>query len=203
MSWTTRSTSSCRTRALQQALRCCPIHCAVWPQVLTVGGAGYDTVQGIIAALSPITVGPLDGVDITTQTEDTTDAFDMVDVSVEITSALDTPETVATGAVTIDYARGTTQKLILAANVPQLNVINWPGGNRTGRLILIITNTGNFAIAPNAWPLGSGGAPTFWTNDQPPVITLGAGKRDIIVLTSVTGAQEIYGSVVGQNYANA
>src|SRR6185312_11342712 len=110
------------------------------------------------------------GVDTTVADTNGQDPNDMFDVSVEVRSALDTPQTVATGAnVTIDYSKGTFQQLILSADVTSLNVINWPPTGKTGRLILQITNTGNFSIA--------GWQNTEWTGGVAPTITQGAGKK--------------------------
>ena len=120
----------------------------------------------------------------------------MVDVSIEIQSALSVPETVtAGGAVEIDYQKGTFQRLVLAGDVTSMSIIGWPRSGKTGRLILQVTNTGLFEI--NGWPVT-----TLWAGGGvDPVITKGVGKRDLFVFTSADGGVELFADVVGQDYA--
>lgn len=148
-----------------------------------------------MTSLSPLTVPTLDGIDFTMDAGDGDQGgSDIMDVSVEIRSALDVPQIVASGAaITIDYAKGTFQNLILAADVTEMTVVNWPRSGKTGRLILQITNTGAFKV--HSWPLG-----TVWSDGAAPYITQGAGKRDIVVLTTATSGDPIFGNIVGQNY---
>jgi hypothetical protein len=160
---------------------------------LPAGSSGADIAQSIANALAALTAPALEGFDATIADVNGQDASDMFDVSVEIRSALDTPQTVATGAnVTIDYSKGTFQQLILSADVTSLTVINWPPTGKTGRLILQITNTGNFSIA--------GWQNTEWTGGVAPTITQGAGKKDIVVLTTGSAGTEVFGNIVGQDY---
>jgi hypothetical protein len=160
---------------------------------LPTGSSGADICAAIAAALSALSTGPLEGFDMTIADTDGQDANDMFDVNVEIRSALDMPQTVATGAnVTIDYAKGTFQQLILSADVTSLDVINWPSTGKTGRLILQVLNTGSFTI--------SGWQNTEWVGGVAPTITQGAGKKDIVVLTTGSGGTEIFGNIVGQDY---
>lgn len=162
---------------------------------MPAGSSGADVCNTIIDALSALTIGPLEGVDFTI--DSITKEDDMFDVSIEIRSAMDTPQIIASGGpVVIDYAKGTFQNLILAANVTALSIINWPKNAKTGRLILKVTNTGAFHINAAAWP-----ATTEWVNGgNPPVITQGAGSIDLLVLVSGSAGQEIFGNVAGQNY---
>jgi hypothetical protein len=163
-------------------------------QAMPDGSSGASIVAAIAAAIAPpLSIGPLDGVDITVANADGMDVADMLDVSVEIRNAIDMPQIVAaSGAVTLDYAKGTFQNLILAANVTSLLVINWPKNGKTGRLILKITNTGDFALG--GWPN------TEWVGGIAPTITQGAGKKDIVVLTTASAGAEVFGNIVGQDY---
>jgi len=160
---------------------------------MPAGSSGADICNAIIAALSPVTVAPLDGVDMTIDNVTGGDASDMLDVTVEIRSAMDMPQVVASGpAVTIDYAKGTFQNLILAASVTSMTVINWPKNGKTGRLILEVTNTGAYSLA---WPTG-----TVWPAGAVGQVTQGAGKRDVFVLTTATEGAETFGNTIGQDY---
>jgi hypothetical protein len=101
-------------------------------------------------------------------------------------------EVVSTDITEIDYAKGEWQVLSLQTDISQLNVVNWPPAGKAARLVLEINNTGGFSI--EAWP-----ANTRWV-DGPPAITLGAGKDDLIVLSTGNGGAKIFGSVVGQDF---
>jgi hypothetical protein len=143
--------------------------------------------------MSTLSVPALDGIDITVANIEGMDIADMLDVSVEIKNAIDMPQVVASApSVTIDYAKGTFQNLILAANVTSLSDINWPKNGKTGRLILKITNTGNFTLS--GWPN------TEWVGGIAPSITQGAGKKDIVVLTTASSGAEVFGNIIGQDY---
>ena len=148
-----------------------------------------NVCTAIAQVLNPLQASPLDGIDfrITQGDEDPG-----MDVTVEIRSALDVPVTIGNGAVVIDYARGTFQNLILTGNVTSMTVINWPRSGKTGRLILQTTNTGNFAIA---WPDA-----TEWALGVVGEVSQGAGKKDIFILTTASGGDEIFGNVVGRDY---
>lgn len=165
--------------------------------LMPAGSSGKNVCDLIAAGLTNLVLPPLESFDaqVSGSLEDEGGA-EMVDVSIEISSALNVPETVHTGgALTIDYQRGTFQRLILAGNVTAMSIIGWPRAGKTGRLILQVTNTGNFAI--EAWPVT-----TMWTNNgDQPVVSVGAGKRDIFVLTAADGGVEFFANLVGQNYA--
>jgi hypothetical protein len=160
-------------------------------------GEERDLCLSIAASLSPpLEVDPLDGVDMRIAVGDQ-EEDDLMDVSIEVVSAQDMPQVVATGApVVIDYAKGTMQNLILAAHVTALSIVNWPRHAKTGRIILKVTNTGNFNITPTAWPAG-----TIWVNGDEPSISQGAGKVDLLALVSGSAGAEIFGNIIGQDYA--
>jgi hypothetical protein len=61
---------------------------------------------------------------------------------------------------------------------------------------LKVTNTGNFNITPTAWPAG-----TIWVNGDEPSISQGAGKVDLLALVSGSAGAEIFGNIIGQDYA--
>ena len=159
-------------------------------------GALRDACTAIANKLSPLQADPLDGIDMRVSAGENEDPLTMLDVSIEIASAQDYPQIVASGGpVVIDYAKGTFQNLILASSIADLSIINWPKNQKTGRLILKVTNTGNFDIAPTAWPAG-----TIWVEGNEPSITPGAGKVDLLVLVSGTAGAEIFGNIIGQDY---
>ncbi|WP_315806972.1 MULTISPECIES: hypothetical protein [unclassified Bradyrhizobium] len=162
---------------------------------LTSNGSTYfaSAILGVAKAMPQMPVRTnLAGVSIQTTIGE---AGNMVEVTAELKSALAVTQVVATGAaVEIDYAGGTMQQLILAGDVPKLNVVNWPGPGKIGRLILNITNTGAFAV--KGWPAG-----TLWIGGMAPLLTEGAGKRDVVVLTTQDGGATVYGNIVGQDYS--
>jgi hypothetical protein len=162
-------------------------------EALPDGSSGADVVAAIIGAMSTLSAPALDGIDITVANTEGMDVADMLDVSVEIKNAIDMPQVVASsGSVTLDYAKGTFQNLILAANVTSLSVINGPKNGKTGRLIIKITNTGNFTLT--GWPN------TEWVVGIAPSVTQGAGKKDLVVLTTASSGAEVFGNIVGQDY---
>lgn len=95
--------------------------------------------------------------------------------------------------VILDYLDGPWQVLTLTSDVTTLEVVNWPPAALAGRLVLEIINTGSFGIA--GWP-----ANTRWVDGAPPVVSQGAGKEDVIVLSTGTGGAKIFGSIVGQDF---
>jgi hypothetical protein len=97
------------------------------------------------------------------------------------------------GAVTLLWTAGEVQKCSLTAN-STIAVTGWPASGMWARIILDITNTGAFAIT--AWPSG-----TIWPGGTAPVITSGAGKRDVIILMTLDGGTTVLGSIAGQNYS--
>jgi hypothetical protein len=145
----------------------------------------------------PLQAGQLQGFDMTVDNTAGEEGDTMLDVTVEIRSALEVAQTVTTGpTVVIDYAKGTYQQLILATNVSSVTIINWPPIGKTGRLILQVTNTGNFAIDTGSW-----GSNTDWVAGIRPVITLGASAKDLLVFTTASQGAEVLANIVGQNYS--
>jgi hypothetical protein len=101
---------------------------------------------------------------------------------------------VQTGAaLTIDRTLGENVSVQLNANVTSIAVASWPSVGVTGKVRLIVGNGGAFTIA--GWPAG-----TLWPSGTPPVMSSGAGKRDIFLLMTDDGGVTIYGSIVGQDY---
>jgi hypothetical protein len=98
----------------------------------------------------------------------------------------------STSTLAIDYSAGSYVIVNLSANVTSFAVSNWnPDG--TSRMTLEIRNTGAFGITfPPGW-LATGGIP--------PVVTPGAGARDIFVLTSEDSGVTVYIHNVGQNFS--
>jgi hypothetical protein len=166
--------------------------------LMPVNSSGLDICNLIIAAMDNLILPTLEGMDtqVSGSIEDEGGA-EMVDVSIEIQSTLSVPEMVHTGgALVIDYQRGTFQRLILAGDVDSMTIIGWPRAGKTGRLILQVTNTGLFSI--DAWPVT-----TLWTGGgEQPIVSQGASKRDIFVLTCADGGVEFFANVVGQDYSN-
>lgn len=157
-------------------------------------GTARATCEALAAKLSPMQAEVLDGIDMQVDAEGEEDPNDMLDVSIEIRSAMETPITVASsGVVTLDYAKGTFQILSLAANVTDLQVVNWPKNGKTGRLIIKTVNTGSFSID---WPPN-----TIWAGGDVGQVTLGAGKIDLFVLTTASEGAEIFGNIIGQDYS--
>lgn len=99
----------------------------------------------------------------------------------------------AAATTAINRALGENVALALGVNVTSLTVSNWPAAGTTGKVRLVIVSSGAFTMS--GWPAG-----TLWPGGTAPVITSGAGKRDIILLMSDDGGTTIYGSVVGQDY---
>lgn len=156
-------------------------------------GPALTICTAIANALDPLTSGPLDGVDFNYAKGNSEDPNDMFGVTMDIRSALDVTQVVGAGAVTIDYSKGTFQNLIVSGDITSVSIVNWPLSGKTGRLILQITNTGAFAVS--GWPAG-----TVWSDGIIPQITQGAGKRDIVVLTTADAGADIFGNIVGQDY---
>jgi hypothetical protein len=96
-------------------------------------------------------------------------------------------------ALAINRAVAENCTLSLTASITAITVSGWPAVGATGKVRLIIVNTGAFTMA--GWPAG-----TIWPGGTAPVITSGAAKRDIILLMSDDAGTTIYGSIVGQDY---
>jgi hypothetical protein len=96
-------------------------------------------------------------------------------------------------ALAINRTLGENCTLSLTASITGVTVTGWPASGITGKVRLIIANTGAFSIA--GWPAG-----TIWPGGTQPTITSGAGKKDIVLLMSDDAGATVYGSVVGQDY---
>lgn len=92
----------------------------------------------------------------------------------------------------IDRSLGENCSLSLTAPITAIAVTNWPAAGFTGKVRLVIINTGAFTIG--GWPAG-----TKWPGGTAPTIT--PSGTDIILLMSDNAGATIYGSVVGQGYA--
>lgn len=99
----------------------------------------------------------------------------------------------ATSTTTINRALGENVVLSLGVTITSLVVTGWPVTGMTGKVRIVINNTGSFTIT--GWPPG-----TIWPGGAVPLITAGAGKKDIILLMSDDGGVTIFGSTVGQDY---
>jgi hypothetical protein len=96
-------------------------------------------------------------------------------------------------ALAIDRSIAENCALSLTASITAITVSGWPAAGVTGKVRLVIVNTGAFTVA--GWPTG-----TIWPGGTAPTITSGAAKKDIILLMSDDAGTTIYGSVVGQDY---
>ncbi len=96
-------------------------------------------------------------------------------------------------ALAINRALGENCTLSLTASITGVTVTGWPASGVTGKVRLIVANTGAFSIA--GWPAG-----TIWPGGIAPTITSGAGKIDIILLMSDNGGATVFGAVVGQDF---
>jgi hypothetical protein len=93
----------------------------------------------------------------------------------------------------INRTLGENCTLSLTASITGVTVTGWPASGITGKVRLIVANTGAFSIA--GWPAG-----TIWPAGTAPTITPGAGKKDIILLMSDDGGATVFGAVVGQDF---
>lgn len=160
-------------------------------------GKAFDTCVAIAKMITPVTAPSLDKFTMQVVGKDLSD----MDFNAEILSGLSVPQIVASASLgAIDYQRGVQdtletsyQQLILDATIAALSVTGWPRFGVNAKLILQITNTGSFGIT--AWP------GVVWASGSLPVITVGAGKRDIVILTSPDSGATIFGNVVGQDYS--
>jgi hypothetical protein len=81
----------------------------------------------------------------------------------------------------------------LFASITLVSIVGWPPPGFAGKVRLVIVNGGAFTIS--GWPSG-----VIWPSGIAPVLTSGAGKKDIILLMSDDGGVTIFGSIVGQDY---
>ena len=97
----------------------------------------------------------------------------------------------ATASTAINRSLGENVALTLGVAITTLTVTAWPASGVTGKVRLLISNTGGNTIA---WP-----AATKWPNGAAPTLSA-SGKVDIVLLMSDNAGTTIYGSVVGQDY---
>jgi hypothetical protein len=97
------------------------------------------------------------------------------------------------GVLTINRALGENVVVTLTASITSVVVVGWPISGFTAKTRIIFINGGAFTLA--GWPAG-----TIWPAAAPPILTIGAGKKDIVLLMSDDGGATIYGSIVGQDY---
>jgi hypothetical protein len=102
--------------------------------------------------------------------------------------------TASTATLSIDLSKGWYVVISLAATVTSFSFTNWPAIGSVGKVTLEINNTGTFNIS--TWPTA-----TTWAGGSVPTITSGAGKVDVVVLTSITGGSSFRGYVASQNLA--
>jgi hypothetical protein len=139
--------------------------------------AGYATTSSVALTYLPLTGGSLSG-----------------GLSIAGPADLKAQTVTQSGAsLAISRTLGENCTLSLTASITAVTVTGWPASGTTGKVRLIVANTGAFTIA--GWPSG-----TIWPGGTVPAITSGAGKKDIILLMSDDAGATIYGSVVGQDY---
>jgi hypothetical protein len=97
----------------------------------------------------------------------------------------------AAATTAINRSLGENVALTLGVAITTLSISGWPSSGVTGKVRLLITNTGGNAIA---WPSG-----TKWPSGTAPTLSA-SGKIDIVLLMSDNAGSTIYGSVVGQDY---
>lgn len=100
----------------------------------------------------------------------------------------------ASGAVTLDYSLGRHVVLNLVGNVSSISVSNWPDTGNLARLSIEVRNTGAYDIS--AWPAG-----TKWAFGAPPTITPGAGKIDVVALTTTDAGSSLVGYFIGKDFS--
>lgn len=93
----------------------------------------------------------------------------------------------------IDYSAGKHAVLTLTGNITTLTFANWPVANRLARLTIEVVNTGSYAIT---WP-----ASVKWSGGSAPSNSLGAGKLDTFILTTVDAGATIKGHIAGLAFA--
>lgn len=91
--------------------------------------------------------------------------------------------------LSVNYSLSNYAIINLGHNVTAFSVTSWPVV--PARLTLEIRNTGSFNITFPTGYLSLGGQP---------VLTTGAGKKDVVVLTSAETGANVFVHVVGQNY---
>lgn len=93
---------------------------------------------------------------------------------------------------TIDYALGKHCELTLTGNVT-LSFTGWPAADYLARLTVEVVNTGSFSIT---WP----GA-VKWSGGSVAANSVGAGKLDTFIFTTIDGGSVIKGHIAGLAFA--
>jgi hypothetical protein len=112
--------------------------------------------------------------------------------SISYELSLRSPEFDVSGDVVLNYRNGSFQQVNIIGNITSLDVIGWPQYGETGRLIILMKNTGNFTV--------SNWVKAKWVNGDAPELTVGAGAEDMVVLLTRTAGAVRYGNLIGQNY---
>lgn len=98
------------------------------------------------------------------------------------------------GSVTINAAAGNAVHLTMNGDISTLTFSNVPAaGNVCALTLFILQSTGQKLIT---WP-----ANIRWAGGGAPVLTINAGRTDIVSIITHDGGATWYGSVVGLNYA--
>lgn len=91
----------------------------------------------------------------------------------------------------IDYALGKHCQLTLTGNVT-LSFTGWPADDYLARLTIEVVNTGSFSIT---WP-----AAVKWAGGSVGANTIGAGKLDTFIFTTIDAGTTIKGHVAGVDF---
>jgi hypothetical protein len=102
--------------------------------------------------------------------------------------------TASTATLSIDLSKGWHIVLSLAATVTSFTFTNVPPTGSVCKITIEVNNTGTFNIS--TWPTA-----TTWAGGNVPTITSGAGKIDVIVLSTITGGSSYRAYVASQNMA--
>jgi hypothetical protein len=158
-------------------------------------GPAFEACVAMAKALTPITADALTNFNV---------KFDEKDLKMNFNAEIaggNVAQVIASEiAGQIDYQQGigeaigvSYQNLVLDQTIAALSVVGWPRFGIEARLVLQITNSGDFTVT--AWPAG-----TVWVGGNAPAITQGAGKKDMIALTTPDGGATIFGTIVGQDF---
>lgn len=159
---------------------------ATFNPALTDGQGRYIYTK-IISVPFPIPAGGAKGTFLVKTTAD--------DYDIGWSNAVNLPVYGATnvfGAVTLNKNDGECQRLSITGNVTSLAISNFGISGQCSKIVLEIWNTGAFTFA---FPAG-----TIWPGGVEPVVTSGAGSKDVFILLTMDGGTTIYGNIVGQNY---
>jgi hypothetical protein len=131
---------------------------------------GSCSISGVLSAAGGVLGGPL---------------------TVQGPADLKVQNVTAAASTSINRSLGENVSLTLGVAITALTITAWPASGVTGKVRLLISNTGGNSIA---WPAG-----TKWPGGTAPTLSA-SGKTDIVLLMSDNAGTTIYGSVVGQDY---